>query len=84
MRIGVLSAIAITLLLPACSTTERTAPLAGKPVPPAPYVRITHTNSNLLRLQIALREFAPPRRNGAVVWLAAVSHLGDTNDFALR
>jgi len=42
-----------------------------------PYVRVAETGSNIVKLQIAAREFAPARGRGPVVWLTGVSHVGD-------
>jgi hypothetical protein len=82
MRAGFIAA-ALVLLLPACSTPERRPSRARAALPPpATYVRIDNTRSNLPQLQIDLRQFLPRRGPGPAIWLAAVSHVGDTNYFA--
>ncbi|HXG46926.1 MAG TPA: hypothetical protein VNO52_04825 [Methylomirabilota bacterium] len=45
----------------------------------ADYMRVEETGSNTIRLEIAIREFRPSRGQGPVVWLSAVTHLGETN-----
>ncbi|HYG35029.1 MAG TPA: hypothetical protein VEC99_09610 [Clostridia bacterium] len=74
----------IGLLSFGCSTPERIADQAPKlpPPPPQPYVRVSNSNSNLIQLQIAVRKFTPARRSGPVIWLAGVSHIGETNYYA--
>jgi hypothetical protein len=49
---------------------------------PEPYVRIFGGSSNEVQLQIALRKFVPPHRKQPVIWLAGVSHLGESNYYA--
>jgi hypothetical protein len=79
MRKSVLIATAICLSLCACSTVERgQLGLAAS----APYVRVSHSDTNLVELQIAVRKFVPARRQGPAIWLVGVSHLGESNYFA--
>lgn len=49
---------------------------------PAPYLRVARPTTNVTELQIAVREFVP--RGGAqpVIWLAGVSHVGESNYYA--
>jgi hypothetical protein len=47
------------------------------PPPPEPYVRVAGNGSNLVRLEIALRELVPKSRRMPAVWLCGVSHVGD-------
>jgi len=54
---------------------------ASPMVVPESYVRLTRSGSNLVQLQIAVRKFVPARGRGPTVWLAAVSHLGESNYF---
>ena len=49
---------------------------------PEPYVRIESPDSNHVALQIAAREFMPTRRGEPVIWLAGVSHIGESNYYA--
>lgn len=51
--------------------------------PPAPYVRLANTDSNLVQLQVALRRLTPDvHRRGPALWLMGVSHLGESNYYA--
>ncbi len=84
MRSGVLTFFAMLLLLPGCRTADH--PRAGDSAPeapPEPYVRIENTDSNLVQLQIALRKFLPARHKGPAIWLAGVSHVGESNYYAM-
>ncbi len=87
MRLGISLAVTLSLLLSACSTPRQTQTdsRAANEVlsPPAPYVRIAQPDSNVVQLQIAVRQFAPARRPGPAVWLAGVSHLGESNYYAV-
>ena len=47
-----------------------------------PYVRISGSDSNLVQLQVAARAFLPTNGPGPVIWLTAVSHIGDSNYYA--
>jgi hypothetical protein len=57
-------------------------PSRGSFAPRQPYVRISTTDSNLVRLQTAVREFVPDRSQGPCVWLAGVSHVGEPHYYA--
>lgn len=46
---------------------------------PKPYTRIAHPDTNTTELQIALRRFQSRHETGPDIWLAAVSHVGETN-----
>jgi hypothetical protein len=50
--------------------------------PDLPWVQISHTQSNLVELQIAVRKFEPASGRGPAVWLTGVSHIGDSNYYA--
>jgi len=52
-------------------------------VAPEPYVRIENTDSNVVRLQIAFRKFLPAHHKGPAIWLAGVSHVGESNYYAM-
>ena len=75
---------AILLLLPACRSTKPAATVEpfGATNPPAPYLRIAHPSTNVIELQIAVREFLPVRGTQPAIWLAGVSHIGDSNYYA--
>lgn len=74
------SIFALSFLLAGC--------FAGKPVnrvpagDPKPYVRVANSNSNLIELQIAVREFVPIDGHGPAIWLTGVSHIGDSNYYS--
>src|SRR6266850_7237529 len=75
--------VALALLAPGCRTaprheTETTVTFEA----PAPYVRASNAESNVLELQIAARRFVPIRGKGPAVWLTGVSHIGSSNYFA--
>src|SRR5258708_1816052 len=50
--------------------------------PPEPYVRVSTAESNLIQLQIAVRQFVPLHGHGPAIWLTGVSHIGDSNYYA--
>ncbi len=54
----------------------------AKPGPPEPYMRVLRPNAETVQLQIAVRKFLPARGHGPAVWLAGVSHIGETNYYA--
>ncbi len=58
------------------------APKSAKGVVIEPYMRVTNAAPRIVELQIALRRFAPTNGTGPVVWLAAVSHIGESNYYA--
>jgi hypothetical protein len=72
--------IAVSILLAGCSSHKPSVPLAAQD--PEPFVRIENTDSNLIQLQIAVREFVPFRGRGPTIWLTGVSHIGDSNYYA--
>ncbi len=79
MRQSLLLSTALCLSLCACSSVERgKTPSATA----APYIRIANADSNVVELQIAVRKFVPQRGAGPAVWLAGVSHIGESNYFA--
>ena len=82
MRRAVLGLVALSLLLVSCSAPRRASSGTGNALPPEPYVRIASSDSNHVALQIAARQFLPPRRGEPVVWLTGVSHIGDSNYYA--
>ncbi len=84
MLIGLIARAAgmLLLLLAGCSTAPHGSSGASSPAP-EPYVRVLTSNSNKVELQIAVRKFVSPRPSvdSPVVWLTAVSHIGETNYF---
>jgi hypothetical protein len=74
---------ALALLAPGCRTSPKhEAEVNATIEPPAPYVRASNGESNVLELQIAARRFVPIRGKGPTVWLTGVSHIGSSNYFA--
>ena len=49
---------------------------------PAPYLRIAHPQTNVTELQVAVRQYVRPGRPQSIVWLAGVSHVGESNYYA--
>ena len=49
---------------------------------PAPYLRIARPRTNVTELQVAVRQLIPPGRSQPVIWLAGVSHVGESNYYA--
>ncbi len=49
---------------------------------PQPYLRISRADSNVVSLEIAVRQFTPARGRGPAIWLSAATHIGETNYFA--
>ena len=47
-----------------------------------PYMRVLRTDDGKIELQIAVRKFVSTRGKGPAIWLAATSHLGETNYYA--
>ncbi len=79
-----LAALLLGLGLTGCRTRPETAPGATSRADPVePYVRVSTADSNIIRLQIAVRQFVPLRGRGPCVWLAGVSHIGDSNYYAV-
>jgi len=75
--------LALALVAPGCRTSAQHEQHATVTIEaPAPYVRESNSESNLLELQIAARRFVPLRGKGPAVWLTGVSHIGTSNYFA--
>src|SRR5688572_14490036 len=49
---------------------------------PAPYLRVARPTTNLTELQVAVRQFVPRGGTQPVIWLAGVSHVGESNYYA--
>lgn len=61
--------------------------LSANHVPASPvlstnFLRIAKPRTNVTELQVAVRQFIPPDRSQPVVWLAGVSHVGESNYYA--
>jgi hypothetical protein len=82
MSRGFLGLVTLSLLLVGCVGPRRAVPGTSGSFTPEPYVRIASSDSNHVALQIAAREFVPARRGEPVVWLAGVSHIGESNYYA--
>jgi len=81
--LGAPLALLSCVFLPACSTRSPGSGTATEPfASPAPYARIAVAESNLIQLQIAVRQFVPARGRGPTIWLTGVSHVGDSNYYA--
>ena len=83
MRLVCYVGLLLLLLGAGCSTVEKNS--TRKPdalTDPESYVRIFQADSNIIQLQIALRKFVPERGRRPAVWLAGVSHLGESNYYA--
>jgi len=74
------SILAASILSAGCSSPKPNEPLVVQD--PEPFVRVENTDSNLIQLQIAVREFVPAHGRGPAVWLTGVSHIGDSNYYA--
>jgi hypothetical protein len=66
-------------LLAGCSGPAKSVRQKEAIPAPEPYVRIANVDSNIIQLQIAVRQFLPARRGEPVVWLTGVSHIGESN-----
>ncbi len=77
--------IVVAGLAPAIGSAARQKalqPTRESLAPPQPYVRISTKDSNLVQLQIAVRQFVPAHGHGPSVWLAGVSHIGESSYYA--
>src|SRR3954464_9271463 len=52
------------------------------PTNAGPFLRVTRPRTNITELQVAVRQFVPAGRSQPVVWLAGVSHVGESNYYA--
>jgi hypothetical protein len=77
VRIPRRACLALLALVPfvvsSCASTSKQNAAA----PPAPYIRVANPDEDTSSLQIAARRLDPPKRRGAMVWLVAVSHIGE-------
>jgi hypothetical protein len=67
----------VMALTAGCATRE-----TGASSEPRSYMRVAQPDKDTVALQIAWRKFAPKSGRGPAVWLAGVSHLGESNYFA--
>ena len=80
MRFSFVHLCWVMLLVGGCSTSSPAPANHAASLPtPEPYVRVVNTESNRIELQIAARAFSSTHHGRPVVWLTAVSHIGDTN-----
>ena len=63
-------------------TSEDSLRLLPSGAPPAAYMKVSRAGTNVVTLQIAVRQFVPGRGPGPQVWLVGASHVGDSNYFA--
>jgi hypothetical protein len=63
---------------PASAPAAESSPTASTRAP-EDYMRVARPDTNTIQLQIALRQFKPAQGSGPALWLAAVSHIGETN-----
>jgi len=52
------------------------------PTNASPFLRVARPRTNITELQVAVRQFVPAGRSQPVVWLAGVSHVGESNYYA--
>src|SRR5437867_2830202 len=83
IRFAALS-IATAVAITGCSTSGRKVQKSSSAndATPQPYMRVVHSDSGDVQLQIALRELRPARRSGPTIWLVAVSHIGEIDYYA--
>jgi hypothetical protein len=67
---------------PPSPSQSASQPAAIAVVNAGPYLRIATPRTNVTQLQVAVRQFVPHERPGPVVWLAGVSHIGESNYYA--
>ncbi len=68
--------LAFVLALGAGCASGGRKPAHGTASDPDPYLRISRADSNVVTLEIALRQFRPARGRGPAVWLSAATHIG--------
>ena len=66
-----------------CSTQPPSATGVALARPSQPYVRIDTNEPGTIKLEIAVRQFVPTHGKGPAIWLMGVSHIGDSNYYAL-
>lgn len=84
MRLRLIFVVSTGLWLAGCATSQQ-RPVAQAELasaPPQPYVRVSNANSNVVQLQVALRQFVAPGPNRPVIWLSSVCHIGEPSYFA--
>src|SRR3954462_8892424 len=55
------------------------SPAIAKTTNSAPFLRVGRPRTNISELQVSVRQFTSADRSQPVVWLAGVSHVGETN-----
>ncbi len=71
------SLVLLMACLAGCSTPRAPDIATPESLSPQPYTRVTHSDTNTVRLQIAIREFVPGGHRGPSIWLVGTSHIGD-------
>jgi hypothetical protein len=46
-------------------------------------MRVAHPDADTVALQIAIRKFTPAKGRGPAIWLTGVSHIGESNYYAV-
>lgn len=80
---GAFAPLLACLALLGCSAQPPAATRAALNRPPQPYVRVDTNEPGTIKLEIAVRQFVPTHGKGPAVWLMGVSHIGDSNYYAL-
>lgn len=80
LRNCLLAALALLCSNIALSAAESAAQ-SGTNITVASYLRIDESKTNIVELQVALRKLVSRTNSGTTIWLAAVTHIGDTNFF---
>lgn len=75
-----LGAAALTALAADPAQNTNTFPPRAEALASA-YMRVSHPDSNTVRLEIAARKFVPVQGEGPAVWLTGASHIGESNYF---
>src|SRR5580765_6396067 len=60
-----------------CGCASRESLRSGPRQAIAAYARVAHPDTNVVRLETALRGFAPRGKGGPTLWLASVIHVGE-------
>lgn len=69
----------LIFFLVTASTLAPHARTETPPIAPLPYMRLGTNGASVVQLEIAVRKFVPAKGTGPIIWLTAVSHIGETN-----
>lgn len=69
----------LIFFLVTASTLAPHARAETPPIAPLPYMRLGTNGASVVQLEIAVRKFVPAKGTGPIIWLTAVSHIGETN-----